>query len=156
MAKDTTETQKRIIQAQGFGLSGGIRGGPKKTKYWTPDGRVILAPPSLRGFVRKDLQGKVIDSGTRDANLDKGWLLTEPTELKVRCPHCDKWHDTEEDVHGCGVSMGAFVSHHAVKAKEEFKIKEMSDIQSEVDELKTGMDEIKELLKEVLKRGAIF
>ena len=60
-----------------------VTGGAKKTRYWTPDGREILAVPSMRTWVkRKD--GKVVDSGIRDANLDQGWLLQKPARPKPR------------------------------------------------------------------------
>lgn len=152
MAKDTTEQQKRMIAAQGYGPSGKVWDKGKRVKYWTPDGREIIALPSVRGFIRKDKDGKVIETGTRDANLDKGWLLAPPTDPKVRCTHCDKWHDTQEEVDGCGASTRAFISHKAQQVKKEFGIDEPVS-RKEFEELKGGLDEIKQLLTEVLKHG---
>ena len=87
------------IESTGYGISGGI-GGLRKQTYYTPDGRTVCAVPCMRDYVkRKD--GKVIESGTRDANYDKGWLPVMPTELKPHCEHCGDWHDNQEGIDAC-------------------------------------------------------
>lgn len=88
------------IEKVGYGLSGDI-GGLPRTTYFTPDGRVIKAIPSMRDYVIKDKDGKVTGSGVRDANLDRGWLLTPPVVRELFCRGCDKWHHTPEEVKSC-------------------------------------------------------
>ena len=90
------------IQATGYGLSGDI-GGLPRTTYYTPDGRVIKTIPAIREYAIRDKDGKVISTGTRDANLDKGWLLAPPSmrDLKLFCKGCDKWHDTPQEIKAC-------------------------------------------------------
>lgn len=88
------------IESATFGLSGDI-GGLKYQTYWTPSGDMRRAVPSMRDFVRKNAKGEIIEQGTRDANLDKGWLLTKPEILKIHCLFCDKWHDTQDEVDAC-------------------------------------------------------
>ena len=79
----------------------GVWGGPQKQRYYTPTGEEVYSIPSWREFTRKGPDGKILEQGTRDANLDKGWSLSLPTELKVACPGCSKWHDTQEEVDAC-------------------------------------------------------
>lgn len=95
-----TSTEKTRLEAGGF-LGMQITGGPEKRKYYLPDGRPIFAIPGERQYVIKDKDGKVIEKGTRDANLDKGWLMSPPSTLKIYCPGCDGWHDTQKEVKGC-------------------------------------------------------
>lgn len=97
----------------------------------------------MRAWGGKDKDGNPLN-GTRDANLDKGWLLTKPTDLKLRCKYCDKWHDTQEEVEGCNKSRKAFVSLHERKAKEELKEDPVADLRKEVNELKSVMMELME------------
>jgi len=106
----------------------------KKTRYWTPDGRVILTPSSMREFIKKK-DGKVIESGWRDSNLDRGWLLQPPIDPKPRCFHCDKWHDTQEEIDACGVKKRKFDAKYAKIAARGQKGND-SDLRAEIDELK--------------------
>ncbi len=106
------------IEQVGFGLNGDIGGIPRQT-YYTPDGRTIRAIAQMRDWVRKDDKGKVIGSGTRDANLDCGWLLQKPTVLKVFCPTCDKWHDTKAGVKACKVKQGRMIAMALRSANKE-------------------------------------
>lgn len=78
----------------------GVIDGQLRQRYFLPDGRVVLATPSMHEF-QQTKDGKVIASGIRDTNLDRGWLLTKPTELKLHCDGCDKWHDTQKEVNAC-------------------------------------------------------
>lgn len=121
-----------------------VIGGTKKTRYWTPDGREILAVPSMRNWVKKK-DGKVIDSGIRDANLDGGWLLQPPTEPKLRCYFCDRWHDTQKEIDACGAKKKAFDNKWAKKVKR-LRSKEGG----ELEDVKAEVAEIKNLLMQLL------
>ena len=131
------------IQKQGYGITGSI-GGIARQKYWTPDGREIMAIPNMREF--RDNQSM----GTRDANLDNGWLLQKPTELKVRCPHCDKWHDTTDGVEQCGKQRAAFIGSHQKKVE-----KEILDAIPEVSQLRQDIANLKEMLAKLLERDKV-
>ncbi len=132
----------RQIQEQGYGITGEI-GGQKKQTYWTPDGRKVQTLPSMHEWVRKNRDGKIIDGGIRDANLDKGWLLQPPTELKLYCPNCDKWHDTKQEVAKCGKARERLVARHTPKSPSE-----KSD---EIDQIRTELAEVKQLLTRLLE-----
>lgn len=120
-------------------ITGSIGGQPKST-YWTPDGRVIRAMPDIHEYLYKG------ENGLRDANLDKGWLLQKPSELKLYCPHCDYWHDTEGEIKGCKLKHTALIAKHTKKAK-----KELGGL-DRIDKLEKDMGEIKDLLKKLLER----
>jgi len=127
-------------------------GGTPRTRYWTPDGREKIAIACMRGFNRIE-DGKVVESGVRDANLDKGWLPYKPEILKPYCPNCDKWHDTKKEVTECGVKKKA---HDTAWEKKAVKMKkdESSDfnkVKEEVTELKSDMADIKNMLLQLLK-----
>ena len=87
------------VEASGYGISGDIGGLPRQT-YYTPDGRAVKAIPLMREYVRKQ-DGKVVETGTRDANYDRGWLPVMPTELKPHCSHCEEWHSNQEEIDAC-------------------------------------------------------
>ena len=95
-----TNATRRQLTSQGTALAG-VWGGPQKQSYYTPSGDEVYAIPAIREWVRKDGRGKIEAQGERDANLDKGWTLTPPTELKIHCAGCDKWHDADEEVEAC-------------------------------------------------------
>lgn len=99
MAKVSQEV-KRQLQSEGTALVS-VWGGPQKKRYYTPDGREVFAVPALREYVKKDAEGKVVGEGARDANYDRGWLESMPTELKPYCAGCDNWHDTKAEVSQC-------------------------------------------------------
>ena len=125
------------IRQAGHGMSGLIGGQPKQ-KYWTPDGRVILSPPSMRGRM---------DGSVRDANLDKGWLLTPPTVLKLYCPNCALWHDTKVEVRKCGAAQKTLITKYTREAK---KLMKASAEENEI--LKQEIAELKELVNKLLER----
>jgi len=133
MAIEVTEQKKIELEAAGYGLNGYIGGLPRKT-YYTPDGRVIKAIPSVREYVLKR-DGKVIEKGVRDANLDKGWLETKPAVLKPYCKGCDRWHDTEAEIAGCIMHTKAFIDSEEAKAKKQ-EVDEMDDLRTEIAELR--------------------
>jgi hypothetical protein len=95
-----TNTNSRQLDSQGSSLTG-VWGGPQKQRYYTPSGDEIYAIPSIREWVQSDDKGQVVSQGTRDSNLDKGWLLAPPTVLQLHCRGCDKWHDTQVEVDKC-------------------------------------------------------
>ena len=130
------------IEASGYGKSGDIGGLPRQT-YYTPDGRTIRAIPSLRAYVKKK-DGKVIETGTRDANYDKGWLPIMPTELKPHCPHCGEWHDTQEEIDACAIEAEKRTKW-GDKLARKYKKQESDDITG----LKSEIDELKEMVKKL-------
>ena len=125
-----------------FGLNGDIGGIPRKT-YYTPDGRVIATIPSIREFVRKDATGKIIEQGTRDANLDRGWLTTKPETLKLYCKGCDRWHDTKAQVTACVNSQKRFIQESTLRAKKEEVAKNKS-LEDKVAELEAKITKLME------------
>jgi hypothetical protein len=128
------------IEASGYGITGDI-GGLSKTTYWTPDGRMILSVPSIREYqVKKD--GKVIRQGTRDANLDRGWLLQKPQILKPHCNGCGNWHDTQSEVDACIIKQKEYLDRMerlAHKEAEKTSLeKQVADLQEMVKKLLEG------------------
>ncbi|MAH50458.1 hypothetical protein CMI37_31845 [Candidatus Pacearchaeota archaeon] len=144
-----TVQEKKDIKKQGFSRTGGI----PRTMYYTPDGREIEAIPSWRGYHRKDKEGNVIGSGTRDANLDKGWALVPPKDPLPYCAGCDKWHDTQEEVTVCIAKKEERVKKWEEYAKkeraeeEETQRKETEELRTEVLELKGMIYELTQALK---------
>lgn len=141
------------IETAGFGISGDIGGLARKT-YWTPDGRVIRAIPGCVEFAIKDKDGNVIRTGTRDPNLDKGWLLSPPTVLKPFCRTCDRWHDTQEEVEACAVKQGKFIASMEAKVKQEDTDK-VSSLEQRVAELTALVEKLMEgkgNVRQVLQR----
>ena len=132
----------QAIEAAGYGISGDI-GGLRRTAYYTPDGRVIKAIPNMRDYVLKNKDGKVIDSGTRDGNLDRGWLLQMPQIKKLFCPSCDRWHDTQAEVKACKVTQDRMIAKMAAKTKREETDKTV-DLEQQVAELKAMVEKLLE------------
>ncbi len=97
---------------------GSVWGGPQKTRYFTPSGEEVWAIPALREWVRKGADGKIVASGERDANLDKGWSLIPPAVLKLHCSGCDRYHDTEEEVRGCKDAKATFAKEWEDRARQ--------------------------------------
>jgi hypothetical protein len=140
-------TLKDTLEREGFAKTGDFGGQPKIT-YWTPDGRQIRAMPDMHEYARKDAKGKVIESGLRDANLDKGWLTSKPQILQKYCPGCDKWHQTDVEVKECIRKKNALVSKHSKIAKKELK---QSD-DSRLDKLESDMGELKDMFKQLMEK----
>ena len=134
------------IETLGYGLSGEIGGLPRQT-YFTPDGRVIKAIPALREYVIKDKEGKVTDSGMRDANLDRGWLLKPPVNPKLFCQGCDRWHDTPEEVEECGHQQNGFIEKIGVKAKKE-EFDKVSALEQQVANLTALVEKLSKDIKQ--------
>ena len=147
--RDLSSTQVGELEAQGVTLSGNI-GGTKKRRYWLPDGNEIMAIPAIRGYIKKR-DGKIIESGDRDANLDKGWLLSPPTELKLHCEGCDKWHDTRKEITDCIAKKEASNDKWNQMARK-MKGEEGGDLREEVSELKSDINDIKSMLRDILAK----
>ena len=126
----------------------GVWGGPQKQRYYTPTGEEVYALPSWREFVRKNSDGKILEQGTRDANLDKGWSLLLPTELKVACPGCSKWHDTAKEVDACVDKKAEVAAQWERKALEQQP--ESADVEGRLGKLEEGLSDIKALLQQAL------
>jgi hypothetical protein len=110
----------------------------------------VLAIPSWREFVRKGPDGKILEQGTRDANLDKGWSFALPTELKVTCPGCSKWHDTEEEVDACVDKKAAAAAQWERKALEQQPQSQDAEMEERLGKLEEGLSDIKTLLQQAL------
>ena len=116
-------------------------GGQPKQRYWTPDGREILTAANMHG---------TSDGGVRDANYDKGWLPSKPTELKLYCPHCDRWHNTKAEVAQCGAKRKVFDDKQMKWAKRH--IPKDGNGKGEIDSLKAELAEMKKLLNKLVAR----
>lgn len=137
-----SKEKMQAIESSGYGLNGYI-GGLSRTTYYTPDGRVIKAVPDMRSYVRRDKNGNVIESGTRDANLDKGWFLQMPKEKKLFCPHCDMWHDNQVEVQTCEIQQRKMIEKYANQAKKE-ETDRTTDLEAQVAELKATVAKLLE------------
>ena len=137
-----------------------VFGGQPKQRYWTPDGRLIMAMPDMREYTHTDRAGKVIDSGIRDANYDKGWLPQKPTELKLYCRYCDLWHDTQQEITKCQRRKKAFDAKWSKRAKQENRQNgetnddRISHLENDVGEIKSDLGDIKNLLQKLINGGA--
>ena len=132
-----TTKEKQELGEKGYANIGGT----PKIPYFTPDGRKVMALPAMRTFA--DANG----GGTRDANLDRGWLSSMPAELKPYCPHCDLWHDTEKQVTECGRKKNVLAVKWQKKAKKELA----EEDSGRLNKLEDDMGEIKDLLKKLLE-----
>ena len=141
---------KSQLNSTGVAVSGDI-GGLKKTKYWTPDGKEILAVPSILTFKLVDKKKKTVRDVTVDRNLEKGWLLQPPTKVKPHCSGCGKWHDTEQEIDTCITKKKTFNEEWEERVKKERK-DNGEGLKQEVAELKSEMVEIKSLLIKLLKK----
>ena len=139
----------QAIEAAGYGISGDI-GGLRRTTYYTPDGRVIKAIPNMRDYVLKNKDGKVIDSGTRDGNLDRGWLLQMPQIKKLFCPSCDRWHDTQAEVKACKVTQDRMIVKMSAKAKKEIA-DENHDKDIKIDELTQKVEALAKMVEDLTR-----
>jgi hypothetical protein len=155
LATKVSQDTQRELASSGAAL-GQVWGGPQRTRYYTPWGEEVLAIPSMRDWVRKDAGGRVVESGTRDANLDKGWTLGPPTEPKQHCAGCDAWHTTEEEAAACVVAKAAVTEAWEKKARQ-MRAKERggvveSDASDRLDQLEEGQARIEGLLVKLLER----
>jgi len=129
---------------------GGLWGGPQKQRYYTPTGEEVYSIPSWREFTRKGQDGRVLEQGTRDANLDKGWSLSLPTELKVACPGCSKWHDTKEEVDACVDTRTAQMTRWQKEDADARAGQNNTDVEGRLGKLEEGLSDIKTLLQQAL------
>lgn len=138
-------SMNKSIEAVGYGISGDI-GGIQKNKYYTPDGRVILMPPNIREFVIKDKDGKAIRHGTRDANLDKGWLIQKPTVLKLYCKGCDRWHDTQGEINACIKKQKAYLDRMEKWARNKLRKDNKDEKDAQITNLEKQVNDLKKLI----------
>uniref|UniRef100_A0A6M3J412 Uncharacterized protein n=1 Tax=viral metagenome TaxID=1070528 RepID=A0A6M3J412_9ZZZZ len=141
-------TLQRELETLGYG---GVHvwGGMKTKKYFTPDGREVWTAPSLREWVKKNGQGKIIASGTRDANLDRGLLLEPPQAPLPHCPTCDKWHNTQAEVEQCALKRKEFEEKVLAKTLSDYPVKKADVNLQRLDTLESELSEIKRMLKEI-------
>ncbi len=130
---------KKQAAKAGYGITGDI-GGLKKRKYWTPDGREILQVPQIIETVNT----KTKEPGERDGNLDR-WLGSPPENPVPYCPHCDKWHDTEELVEECRERAEVRTRKFDKRAKRDLAK------DGEIGELKEQMAEMQSMMKQILE-----
>jgi hypothetical protein len=137
----------RAIEASGFGISGDI-GGIQKNTYYTPDGRTIVAVPLIREFKVEDKNGKILRSGTRDANLDHGWLLTKPTVILPHCNGCGRWHETQKEVTECIKNQKSIMDKWERIAHKELK-KEKIEKDVKIENLSKELSDLKEMVRKL-------
>jgi hypothetical protein len=136
-----TNAIRRQLDSQGSALTG-VWGGPKKQRYYTPSGDEVWAIPSIREWVSRDENGQIVDQGTRDSNLDKGWLLTPPTDLMLHCGGCDKWHEAQADVDKCVEAKALVSKQWETRARKQMggnaggSTEEVAALTTQVEELK--------------------
>ncbi len=135
-------SKAKAIEHVSYGLNGDI-GGIPRTTYYTPDGRKIEAIPSIREFVVKDSEGKIIKTGTRDANLDKGWLLTPPTRKRKYCPGCDRWHDNQRQIDACVLQSKRFIQTATKKVQQE-ETDENTQLKKQISDLEARLNKLME------------
>jgi len=123
-------------------IEGSIGGIPRK-KYWRPDGQEVQSIPAMRLTSKGD---------SRDANYDNGWLDSPPTELKITCPHCHYWHDTQKEVDECGVKIKARQAKFDRLARKQVK-GEVKQKDKEIDTLRSELSELKDMVAQLLKKG---
>ena len=133
-------------EANGVTLTGQIGGQPKQ-RYYTPDGSIIFAMPDMHEF-QQTSGGKIVAQGLRDANLDRGWLLTKPEKLQIHCGGCDKWHPTQKEVDACIKKKTAFGEKWNRKARKDLP----KDASAEMAEIKVEMKELKSMFSQVLEK----
>jgi hypothetical protein len=147
--RSISEDKKQLLEIQGYAIVRPTGGQPRKT-YYTPDGRKIRAIPCMREY-QATVDG-VIETGERDANYDKGWLDRMPTELKLYCRHCDKWHDTEQEIEMCAEKHKKLETWGMQQARrmhpQDFEtVDRFQKIEDRVGGLESGMNEILGILR---------
>ena len=116
-------------------------GGPQQQRYYLPTGEEKYGIPSMVGNIHGNY---------RDANLDKGWSLSMPTELKVACPGCSKWHDTQEEVDACVDIKDAQIARWQKEDDDARAEPGNPDVDERLDKLEEGLSDIKTLLQQAL------
>ena len=144
------KVMQAIENGAGYGFNG-YTGGIRKQRYWTPDGRMIIAIPNIREFVTKDNNGRVVDQGIRDANLDKGWVQQKTQVLKLFCQTCDRWHDTQAEVDECKAVETAKIVKFETQAKTE-RIKEQQDKDLRIEALEGQIAELTAMVKKFMEK----
>jgi hypothetical protein len=144
-----TNANRRQLDSQGTALTG-VWGGPQKQRYYTPSGDEIYAIPAIREWVQKDDRGAVVSQGTRDSNLDKGWLLAPPTVLQLHCRGCDKWHDAQAEVDKCIEEKERVARQWETRARKQYRSGARNDPADEVVALASQVEELKAMVSQLL------
>jgi hypothetical protein len=145
----TTQASENMGSRGGLGVK--ITGGLPTQRYFTPAGEEIFAVPSMREFQQKDENGKIVRSGTRDGNLDKGWTMTMPEVLKFKCP-CKQFHDTQEAVDVCVSKRAIESAKWETRAQKEINATSsasetrIDDLEKDVKGMSEGIEAIKKAL----------
>ncbi len=143
MGTKLSEQLRKEIESAGYGISGYVGGAPKK-RYFTPDGREIWRQSSIRQYVNRQTgQG-----GERDANYDEGLLDQKPQNLLPYCPHCDRWHNTQEEIDKCGSKKHTLISKHQVLAEKQLEKQD----DKRITKLESDISELKDMFKQVLNK----
>ncbi len=119
-------------------------GGPETKTYYTPDGRVVHKVPSMVEYSVRQEDG-TMKTGQRDRNYDYGLLETPPATPKLHCSHCDKWHDTEDEISECEKHQQEVVER-GNKMLGENKDR-VSLLEEKVDAMMSAQEKILELLE---------
>ncbi len=143
---------KQQLASNGVAVTA-VTGGPQKRRYYTPVGEEVWGIPAIRKWVKKELEtGKVLATGERDANLDRGWLTEPPTELKLACAGCSRWHDTVEEIERCIALRAEKDKEWERKARVQWDQEHGSDDETSerLDALETGLTRIEGLLEQLV------
>ena len=146
-----TNATRRQLSSTGVVLNGGVWGGAKKQMYYTPSGDEICATPSLREWVRYGENGQVAELGTRDSNLDKGWLLAPPAVPILHCKGCDKWHDTQADVDKCIEAKARVARKWETRARKQMGTDSKGSA-AEVAALTNQVEELKAMVAQLISK----
>ena len=103
--------------------------GIPRTRYYTPDGREEWKIPQhhVRG-----------DGVVYDIFLAQGYTLVPPTNPKLRCSGCDRWHDTQEQVAKCVKERKRFITSMTGKANRELA-KEHKEKDKKIEDLEARL-----------------
>ena len=126
-----------------------ITGGVHIQKYYQPDGSEVFRHPNIRGYVKRDANNKVIEQGTRDANLDRGLSLAPPEHPKPHCNGCGQWHDTQEEIDAC-IAQSIPRDSRAVAIERGQKMRGEKK-NTEVDDLRDRVTELTALVEKLVK-----
>ena len=146
-----SDATRRQLSSTGVVLNGGVWGGAKKQMYYTHSGDEIWAAPSIREWIKQDEHGQTTDWGTRDSNLDKGWLLAPPAVPILHCKGCDKWHDTQADVDKCIETKARVARKWETRARKQMGADSQGSA-AEVAALTNQVEELKAMVAQLISK----
>lgn len=121
--------------------------------YYLPDGTKVRDYP-MDIEVSKLINGKRVPCGTRDGNLDKGWLLERPAVLKFRCSMCGKFYDEAIVRDQCEAAHKETAIPRDEIARKRGMTQRGEKPDGRIERLEDDMAELKDMLKTLLKRGS--